>query len=77
MRRPSRSSILAHIRKGNLSDGFSARDIRRKEWSGLTEVDLIRAGLELLADFDWVEPRTTCTGGRPRVTYTISPKAVR
>ena len=46
--------ILARIRKGDLSDGFGARDIRRKEWSGLTDNDRIKAGLELLADLDWI-----------------------
>jgi len=58
--------ILARIRKGDLTDGFCARDIRRKEWSGLTDNDQIKAGLDLLADFDWIAPHTIKTPGRPR-----------
>jgi hypothetical protein len=69
--------ILARIRKGELQDGFAARDIRRREWSGLTDTAQIRAGLELLADYDWVAPRTVETGGRPRSEYAINPAALR
>ena len=68
-------AILARIRKGDLQDGFAARDIRRKEWSGLTDNDQIKAGLELLADFDWIAPDTTETAGRPRTVYAINPSA--
>lgn len=70
-------SILARIRKGDLVDGFAARDIRRKEWSGLTENDQIKAGLELLADFDWIAPETTDIAGRPRTVHRINPRALR
>jgi hypothetical protein len=69
--------ILARIRKGDLSDEFSARDIRRKEWSGLTDNDLIKAALELLADFDYVASKTTETAGRSRTAYAINPRALR
>jgi hypothetical protein len=69
--------ILPRIRKGDVADGFAARDIRRKEWSGLTDNEAIKAGLELLADLDWIELNTTETGGRPRVAYTINPRALR
>jgi hypothetical protein len=58
-------AILARIRKGEVQDGFAARDIRRREWSGLTDTGQIKAGLELLADYDWVALRTVETGGRP------------
>jgi putative DNA primase/helicase len=68
--------ILARIRKGDLQEEFAARDIRRKEWSGLTDNDQIKAGLDLLADFDWLAPKTIETAGRPRVTYVISPRAL-
>lgn len=70
-------AILARIRKGELQDGFAAREIRRREWSGLTDTGQIKAGLELLADYDWVAPRTAETGGRPRTEYGINPVALR
>jgi hypothetical protein len=69
--------ILARIRKGDLCDELSARDIRRKEWSGLTDNDQIKAGLDLLADFDCVAPHTIETSGRPRTAYMINPRSLR
>ena len=69
--------ILARIRKGDLSDGFCARDIRRKEWSGLTDNDQIKTGLDLLADFDCIAPRTIETPGRPRTAYLVNPRSLR
>ena len=69
--------ILARIRKRDLEDGFSARDIQRKAWSGLTDGDAIKAGLELLADLNWIAASTAETGGRPRVAYAIHPRAHR
>ena len=68
--------ILSRIRKRDLADGFSAREIQRKGWSGLTDIDAIKAGLELLADLDWIEPAKEETGGKPRVTYAINPTAL-
>jgi putative DNA primase/helicase len=69
--------ILSRIRKGDLVDGFTARDIQRKQWSGLTDNEAIKAGLELLADFDWIAPQTLQTAGKPSVTYLINPREIR
>lgn len=69
--------IVARIRKRDLVDGFTARDIQRKAWSGLTDADAIKAGLELLADLDWIAAETSETGGRPRTAYAINPRALR
>jgi len=69
--------ILGRIRKQDLADGFATRDIRRKEWSGLTDNEQIRGGLELLADFDWIAPKTIETTGRSRTVYFINPEALR
>ena len=55
--------ICRRIRKGDLADGFAARDIRRKEWSGLTDNEAIKAGLELLADLDWIDAEDDRNGG--------------
>ena len=69
--------ILSRIRKGDLADGFTARDLQRKGWSGLTEIDAIKAGLDFLADLDWIEAGTAETGGRPSTPFAINPKALR
>ena len=59
--------ILSRIRKGDLSGGFTARDIQRKQWSGLSENDAIKTGLDLLVDLDWIRAQEAGTGGRPSV----------
>jgi DNA-binding PadR family transcriptional regulator len=43
----------------------------------LTDIDRIKGALELLADLDWIEAKTTETGGRPRNSYTINPRALQ
>ncbi|WP_348639990.1 YfjI family protein [Methylocystis sp. B8] len=68
--------ILARIRKGDLREGFTARDIRRKEWSGLAGADQVKAGLDLLADFGWIAPRIIQSMGRPSTTYSINPRGM-
>jgi len=69
-------AILRRIKGGDLVDGFSAREIRRKDWSHLTESHHIAAGLDLLADHDYVavEDRPIGQkGGRPTAVYLINP----
>lgn len=66
--------ILRRIKKGELSQGFSARELKRHHWSGLTgeRVDL---GLEMLVEHEWLRIQATETGGRPSITFQINPKA--
>jgi hypothetical protein len=70
----SAKAILARIKRGELSDGFTARDIYRNAWAHLSDREQVQAGLDLLADFDWLKLRTVPTSGRPRATYAINPK---
>ena len=69
-------TILAHIRNGDLADGFTPRDVHRHGWSNLTDRKQIQLGLDLLADLDYLAAAIvpgTDRGGRPKVTYTINP----
>ena len=72
-------AILLHIRREELKDGFSARDVYRNHWSKLTERSLVHAGLELLRDHNWLAEmetdRSGGQGGRPSVQYLINPGA--
>jgi putative DNA primase/helicase len=72
-------AILSRIRKGDLKDGFSARDVRRHRWSGLSEGDRVQAGLDLLCDLDWIVPeeKRHAAAGRPTTTYRINPRALQ
>jgi hypothetical protein len=69
-------TILAHIRKGDLNESFSLRDVMRKSWSGLTDHDQIDAALNLLEEHGWIAPQTIRTGGRPSTIYSINPRAL-
>jgi putative DNA primase/helicase len=72
-------AILAKIRAGDLTDGFTARDIQRHEWANLSDREHVQAGLNLLVDLDHLaasNPTTGERGGRPKVRYSINPKVV-
>jgi len=69
-------AILAHIRRGALKDGFTARDVHRPGWSKLTDQDHVRRGLDLLVELDHLAADVTGNpgyGGRPKVSYRINP----
>ena len=72
-------AILSHIRKGDLTDGFSARDVHQRGWSNLADRDQVQAGLNLLCDLDWVRAveKRPPGGGRPTTFYEINPRAHR
>ena len=72
-------AILSHIRKGNLADGFSARDVHQRGWSNLADRDQVQAGLNLLCDLDWIRAveKRPPGGGRPTTFYEINPRALR
>jgi putative DNA primase/helicase len=70
-------NILAHIRRGDLKDGFSARDIQRRGWSNLTDRGQIQTGLDLLTDFDWIVPEHDKPAlGRPTIRFKINPRGM-
>ena len=72
-------AILSHIRKGDIENGFRARDIHRRGWSKLADRGQVQAGLDLLCDLDWLraeeEDKRSATGGRPTTRYRINPRA--
>lgn len=69
-------AILKRVRKGDLKDGFTGRDIYRNHWADLSDKDRTQAGLELLDDFGWLRSERQETGGRASVAYRINPRAM-
>lgn len=58
-------------------NGFSARDVHRKNWKGLIELNAVNEALELLVDYGWLkeqEIESSIQGGRPSKRYLINPK---
>lgn len=62
----------AHLilrKRGELADNFTARDIYRKHWAGLSDPDAITDALELLVEHRHLIESTETTGGRPSTGY--------
>jgi hypothetical protein len=70
-------AILGHVRKRELIDGFTARDVHQHGWSNLTERAWVHAGLDLLVDLDYLATNVSQPdqrGGRPKTLYAINPR---
>jgi hypothetical protein len=72
-------AILAHVHRGELVDGFTARDVRRHGWSGLIDHTRVQAGLDLLVEFNYLTPAPARIGqpGRPKAAFMINPAVFR
>lgn len=68
-------ALIRHAHKGDLQDGFTARDIYRKQWTSLSDREVVQAAIELLLDLDWLASAKISTSGRPTERFFINPKA--
>ncbi|HVR49783.1 MAG TPA: hypothetical protein VMS38_08585 [Pseudorhodoferax sp.] len=65
------------IADGKLSDGFTVRDVVRKQWAGVTTTMHAEGALATLEDHGWIqgmEPDNTV--GRPTTRYYVNPQVV-
>jgi len=65
-------AIATRIESGDLIENFTARDIYRHGWSGLSTRESAIAGLKVLEDFHWVYSLKIETGGKPRYEYVVN-----
>lgn len=73
--RSGAARLSREIRNGKLVDGFTIRDIKRKEWQEFKEEAAILEALEILTDENWVEAeRSGNQTGRRTTRYRINPK---
>lgn len=70
-------ALVAKLQRGALSDGFTARDVRRNQWRHLTTDEAIQAALDWLEDEDWLRGEPTSGAGRKTVRYSINPAVKR
>jgi len=73
-------ALLAKIRSGAVSDGFTPRSVYLKGWSHLATPEAVHAAAELLTDLNHLfEERQGpgAAGGRPSVCYRINPATLR
>lgn len=69
--------ILKKIQSGDLGDEFTAREIYRNKWRGLTEPNTVKEGLEVLVLHDYVQEVSIGTGGKPKIVFFVNPNARR
>lgn len=65
-------AILGKARAGALADPFTARDVYRPQWAGLTDRAAVADALDLLAAHGWLTEATVETGGRPTTVYSLA-----
>lgn len=62
------------IAEGKLQDGFTARDVMRKQWAGMTTSAQVEGTLLCLEDHGWIQGSETSNAtGRPTTRYYINP----
>src|SRR6266446_10843156 len=68
--------LAAQLTHGRLPSPFTARDVYRNEWTGLTEPRVVQGALESLAELGWLRPEAVRArdGGRPTVRFRINPR---
>ncbi len=57
-------------------ESFTMRDVRQKNWSGLTDRNDVAAALEILQDGGWIfasEKGPSSKGGRPTTKFRVNP----
>jgi putative DNA primase/helicase len=64
----SAKELLKRIKKGDIKDGFSPRDVYRKQWSKLKDTKETERAIGMLVDYGWIA--LTCS--RPE-SYTVHP----
>ena len=64
-----------HIKQSKLADNITARDVQRKQWSGLKTALQVEAALAVLESFHWVIgfEDSGVERGRPTTRYAINP----
>jgi hypothetical protein len=67
------SALAKHIREGGLPSPFTARDVYRNGWAGLSDPEDVKAAAEVLEDLGWIRAERLPTVGRPRSQYHINP----
>lgn len=66
--------VAQHVLKGDLGTEFAPRDVQRKNWRGIVDLDEIKQGLEFLEDLDWLRSNRMATPGRTAFRYLVNPR---
>ena len=72
--REATNAQLIFDRRERLPERFTSRDVHKKKWTGLSDVESVGDALSLLVDHHYIVKRDVETGGRPSVIYVWNPK---
>jgi putative DNA primase/helicase len=66
-------ALAKRITKGELTDGFTLRELYRKHWAGLPDKQAAEQAVDLLLDLGWLKEEVVVTDGRTKTCYRINP----
>jgi hypothetical protein len=69
----SAREIVKHIMRGAIQDGATFRDVYRNQWTRLATPEEVRAGMEVLQEYDLLTLDEITTGGRPSKIVRLNP----
>jgi len=69
----SAREIIKHIKRGAIHDQCNPKDIYRNHWSRLGTPEEVKAGLEVLQEYEWLIVKKLNTGGRPSEIIMLNP----
>ena len=65
--------LARRILSGEVEDGFLAREVYRKGWTGLDR-DQTQSAIDVLLSLNWLYERVEETAGRPKTCHIMNPK---
>jgi putative DNA primase/helicase len=70
--------LASRMARGRLASPFTAREVYRNDWTGLTEPRVVGEALECLRELGWIRAEAVVArdGGRPTVRFHINPRVV-
>ncbi len=66
--------LAKRLRRGEVGESFSLRDVYRRAWTGLASRDEVRPAAEYLEDLGWLMRVQEQTPGRTRTRYLVNPQ---
>jgi putative DNA primase/helicase len=70
-------TIISKARASELPAPFTARDVYRNQWTGLSDRAVVADALDMLASLGWLTEAIVETGGRPTAVYGLTEGARR
>lgn len=70
-------TIIEKARAKELGEAFTARDVYRNQWAGLSDRMAVADALDMLVSLGWLTEVTIETGGRPTAVYDLTDGARR